>query len=413
MDLLWRVIDLFAAGVESLTARLRRADPGSEQGWALARLHVYREAAGDLAVARRDVENRPVDGRSIQAALCLGVATVLKIVADSLSLFVETTRADLSHRGPTFLRVGGAVAESDRRIRLFCGFYQTVLRLVEQARVEMTRPGEPHPLDPEEFFGEAFLSEPLDHLEMTSQRLEEAFELETATVETDRPELSGLLARLRSKSSVASELTTSNQVGRRGLSFEQSRWTAELYRKVFRLWILVSQELVRPGITGTLSEYDDDPDPADPFLMTEPAARARYEREGRLDELERDIRFEVMRGRPWSPTDLEYLQEVMRLQSSAVLRPLASFWHVSPHPTVFRALRKGTLSVAGKTYRFRRGEDIVWVCPMLRDAAFLESPVLIGRFDAKRINVLCGAMSNAMLGKGPRTGMGSGNERER
>lgn len=72
--------------------------------------------------------------------------------------------------------------------------------------------------------------------------------------------------------------------------------------------------------------------------MTDPVARARDEFSDTLAKLEHDIRYEVLRGQDWSDLDHAYLQEITRLESAGMVRRLASFWAVSPHPPVYRAL---------------------------------------------------------------------------
>ncbi len=137
----------------------------------------------------------------------------------------------------------------------------------------------------------------------------------------------------------------------------------------------------------------------DVWLMTDPVARARYEANGTLDKLEHDIRYEVMRGRDWTALDREYLREIARLEAEGVVRRLASFWAVSPHPPVFRALRDGALRLGGQRIPFKKGEEIIWACPMTRDRFNIEYPVLIADFQDMRVQQLCGEMTNAMQGR--------------
>lgn len=137
----------------------------------------------------------------------------------------------------------------------------------------------------------------------------------------------------------------------------------------------------------------------DIWLMTDPVARARYEFNGTLDKLEHDIRYEVMRGQNWSEVDRAYLREIARLEQAGVVRKLASFWAISPHPPIYRALRDGEINLAGKPFLFRKGDEIVWACPMTRDRFDLEIPVLVGDFQDERVQRLCGEMFNAMQGR--------------
>jgi hypothetical protein len=137
----------------------------------------------------------------------------------------------------------------------------------------------------------------------------------------------------------------------------------------------------------------------DVWQMTDPVARARYEFDGMLDQLEHDIRFEVMRGEDWTASDREYLEEMARLEQQGVVRKLASFWAVSPHPSVYRALADGEIRVGGRRLAFSERQEIIWACPMTRDRFELDAPVLIGDFQDTRIQNLCGGMVNAMQGR--------------
>lgn len=134
-------------------------------------------------------------------------------------------------------------------------------------------------------------------------------------------------------------------------------------------------------------------------MMTDPVARARYEFEGTLDKLEHDIRYEVMRGQNWSVYDQAYLAEIQRLEKAGIVRRLASFWAVSPHPPIYRALAEGEIVLDGQRMSFRKGDEITWACPMTRDRFELELPVLIGDFQDARIQSLCGKMVDAMQGR--------------
>ncbi len=145
-----------------------------------------------------------------------------------------------------------------------------------------------------------------------------------------------------------------------------------------------------------------DPDPNDVWLFTDPDARDVYERRGELPHLERDIRFEVMRGSPWQSEELEYKRDLRRLLREGVLADKGSYWWASPHPTVYRATRAGRLTVAGRTHRFRRGDDVVFQCRMTRDMKKKgdAAPVLIERLQPTDRSILCGEMGGAMKGMG-------------
>lgn len=144
-----------------------------------------------------------------------------------------------------------------------------------------------------------------------------------------------------------------------------------------------------------------DPDPNDIWAFTDPDARDQYTQQGELRELEYDVRFEVMRGGPWLPEELEYKRELRRLLRKGVIEDKGSYWFTSPFPTVYRAVRGGSLTVGGKRYRFRAGDDIVFQCRMTRDMnSELTGPLLIARLQPTGEAQLCGQMEGAMKGMG-------------
>jgi hypothetical protein len=135
------------------------------------------------------------------------------------------------------------------------------------------------------------------------------------------------------------------------------------------------------------------------WMMTDPVARARYEFKGEMNKLEHDIRYEVMRGADWSNFDREYLAEMRRLEQAEIVRKLASFWSVSPHPPVYRALTDSEIVLGKHRIPFQKGDEIVWACPMTRDRFNLDLPILIGDFQDAEVQRLCGMMVNAMQGR--------------
>lgn len=144
-----------------------------------------------------------------------------------------------------------------------------------------------------------------------------------------------------------------------------------------------------------------DPDPNNVWAFTDPDARGVYADEGRLRELEHDIRFEVMRAGSWQPEELEYKREIRRLLQESAIEDKGTYWYASPHPTVYRARRDGELRVGGKTYRFRHGDDLVFQCRMTRDMnPELTGPVLVGSLQPTQKSMLCGQMGGAMKGMG-------------
>jgi hypothetical protein len=148
-----------------------------------------------------------------------------------------------------------------------------------------------------------------------------------------------------------------------------------------------------------------DPDPNDPWAFTDPDARDRYAQRNELKQFEHDIRFEVMRGRPWLPDELEYKSEIRRLLREGIVADKGTYWYVSPHPTIYRAVRDGALSVGGRSYPFRVGDELVFQCRMERDKAKDDpGPALVARLQPTHQSMLCGEMQEAMKGMGKREG---------
>lgn len=160
------------------------------------------------------------------------------------------------------------------------------------------------------------------------------------------------------------------------------------------------------GTTGFISHADTtgdspDADPNDIWAFTDPDARDDYARDGKLKRLEQDIRFEVMRGGEWQPDELEYKSEIRRLLREGVITDKGAYWYRSPHPTVYRAQRDGSLTVSGRTVRFRASDDVVFQCRMERDERKEDpGPVLIAQLHPTQDSVLCRDMSSAMRGMG-------------
>lgn len=144
---------------------------------------------------------------------------------------------------------------------------------------------------------------------------------------------------------------------------------------------------------------DPDPDPNDMWAFTDPDAREEYIRRDQLQRLEHDIRYEVMRGGPWQPEELEYKSEIRLLLREGVISDKGTYWYRSPHPTVYRANSQGALSVGGRVYRFRTGDELVFQCRMERDEAEEDQgPVLVAHFNPTKKAYLCGEMPSAMRG---------------
>jgi hypothetical protein len=147
------------------------------------------------------------------------------------------------------------------------------------------------------------------------------------------------------------------------------------------------------------SANDPDPDPNDLWAFTDPDARDAFASHGELKQLEHDIRYEVMRGEAWQPEELEYKREIRRLLKEGVIADKGSYWFSSPFPTVYRALRPGSLRISGKEFAFKNDQDIIFQCRMTRDMnRSLTAPVLFDRLRPTDRTQLCGDMGSAMKG---------------
>ncbi len=177
------------------------------------------------------------------------------------------------------------------------------------------------------------------------------------------------------------------------------------------MWDVLKKLFGQQGYVSQMDTRPDspDPDPNDIWAFTDPDARDTYQARGELSSLEQDIRFEVMRGAPWRPVDLEYKREIRRLLQAGVLTDKGSYWFSSPFPTVYRATSSGSLVVGGKTHSFRSGDDIVFQCPMTRDMkGHSGDPVLVASLKPSKKTRLCADMSSAMMGGGGMDGGGMG-----
>lgn len=142
-----------------------------------------------------------------------------------------------------------------------------------------------------------------------------------------------------------------------------------------------------------------EPDPDDLWAFTDPDARETFERDGTIDKLKHDIRYEVMRGGSWLPEELQYKREIRRLLREGTIADKGSYWFTSPFPTVYRATRSGSLHIAGVDYSFRQGDDIVFQCRMTQDmSADSHGPVLVAQLKPTNRAQLCGEMGGAMKG---------------
>ncbi len=376
MQKIWQTVAKLLGGQES--KQLEQADSMTSATVMLQRL---KDAAKDVISVKGELLDRSEKGRFVQAQIYVAAASVLKVIADSLGSAVGISESS----------EGGLVRDA-------CALYREALQVVEKARRELARPS----ARPQPFYMEGLIStdetsqEQLLLYQQITQKLEQDYQIDLALAGEQHDMLKDLLARLESKTNVVQSIV--------GDGFEISQdnclWAAQIFDEIFSLWLLIAQELVCPGITESLKLVTEEMDPNDVWLMTDPVARARYEQEGMLEKLENDIRYEVMRGEPWRPEDLEVLKQIKLLEARKIVRKLASFWSLSPHPPIYRALKDGEIRLGGKRYPFKKDQEIVWACPMTRDMANLDAPVLIEDLRSQRVNQLCGDMSNAMMGRG-------------
>ncbi len=141
-------------------------------------------------------------------------------------------------------------------------------------------------------------------------------------------------------------------------------------------------------------------DPENVWLLTDPVAKAKFQFEGKLIELEQDIKFNVMQGKCWQEDDIEYLSEIKRLIGKRKIKKTTSFWFSSPFTPIYRAIQDGKIIISGKKYRFKKGEEIVWQCQMGRELHNLDGPILISGFSPKKRTMFCKEMENAIKGTG-------------
>jgi hypothetical protein len=141
---------------------------------------------------------------------------------------------------------------------------------------------------------------------------------------------------------------------------------------------------------GNPDSNENEVDPTDVWLFTDPAAKAYYAREGKLARLEQDIRTYVMFNGRWGPDELDFKREIDRLTYLNILVPRSAFGHLSPHPTIYQAIREGRIQVIDEHFHFRIGDDIVfepWIARLSHPG--LVGPLRIGRLDTTARYSLC------------------------
>lgn len=133
-----------------------------------------------------------------------------------------------------------------------------------------------------------------------------------------------------------------------------------------------------------------DPSPTDPWLFTDPFARDLYKNRNLIDELEEDIRTYVMFDGCWVPEELECKLEIRRLLREGFIAPIDSFGYLSPHPTVYRTLKQGTLIVSKHQDAFTDRENLIFEPWLARYSdPGLNGPLRIGQLYPVSSPLLC------------------------
>ena len=117
----------------------------------------------------------------------------------------------------------------------------------------------------------------------------------------------------------------------------------------------------------------------DPWLFTDPAAKALYQQHNCLESLHEDLTTYVMRNGSWAPEEVEYWRAVEDLRQTHTVTPKGTFAYLSPHAIVYRAAAEGALWINQQKYSFEIGDDLVFVpWPLRVSRPSLRGPVWIG-----------------------------------
>ncbi len=133
-----------------------------------------------------------------------------------------------------------------------------------------------------------------------------------------------------------------------------------------------------------------DPSPSDPWLFTDPSARDLYKSRNLMDQLEEDIQTYVMFDGGWALEELEYKHELRRLLREGIIAPKGGFGYLSPHPTVYRTLKAGTLMISGQRCVLETGEDLMFEPWLARYSdPGLKGPLRVGQLYHGANPLLC------------------------
>jgi len=148
-------------------------------------------------------------------------------------------------------------------------------------------------------------------------------------------------------------------------------------------------------------------DASDPFLFTSPKAVEDYKTgqftkpDGSsytLDDLERDLKTEIMRMQDWSEMDLEFRAILDQLTEQGLIEDTGLYWNNSPHSVVYEIKENVKIHILGQEFRLRKGRQLAFQCQMSRDMYHLDGPLMTGTFVATAESMLCEEMANAMMG---------------
>jgi hypothetical protein len=126
------------------------------------------------------------------------------------------------------------------------------------------------------------------------------------------------------------------------------------------------------------------------WLFTDPLAKAVYAQRGELSLLEQDIRTFAMFHEQWDADELEFKRRINELIEAEWLAPGLSFANVSPHPTIYKALRPGKIEIRGEKYHFHISDEIIFASwPERLSHPGINGPLRIGRFAISDSVCLC------------------------
>ena len=134
----------------------------------------------------------------------------------------------------------------------------------------------------------------------------------------------------------------------------------------------------------------DEPDPYNVWLFTDAAAKAAYLREGKLRQLEQDIRTYAMFAGRWNADELDFKRQVNRLVRDGILAAQPAFGHLSPHPTIYKASNAGVIRIGGENFHFEAGDEVVfepWSARLVHPGVV--GPLRVGRLTKVGYTYLC------------------------